>query len=468
MKTTLLSLLLVVMVLHLTAQTEISAFTATGSGYSTSSITDYQCLGINPANLGWRWNSHAINLGFLETGLSVYSEAMTKKQVTDILFRDDATLTYAERQQAAKDFNGKLTWSSLGITWLGFSYQHEKIGGFAVSIRERAQWSTVFNENASNFLFLGFNDPYFDSLAVNLGDTTGYSTNPQWASDIYNGSNLQFIWYREYNFGYGRQIVNKENFTLYGGFAVKYIQAYGSFQYSQEGSDLTAYYSLSPIFNVDNETPTPSQITGDGLKKVGDGFGFDVGLSFLVMKKLRIGLALNDIGSVKWNGNLYQGYNTSVWKINSSGITNFNIFEQGRLIQSNNAPDDPGLWEGLADKRVSLPTNFRAGASYRFNPKIEAGADLYVPVEKDVPGFYGKSVLGIGGKFDPAKWVQLSAGVVTGGKFGTNVPLGITFFPVKNQNATWQLGVATRDVTSFFKKEFATVSIAFGFIRVSF
>lgn len=452
----------------ISAQTELSAFTSTGSGYSTATLTDYQCLGVNPANLGWTWNNHQMNLGFLETGLSVFSEAMTKKQTTSYLMRKDTRLTFEERQQAAAAFNGKLTWSSLGITWAGFSWQDDKIGGFAISIRDRAQWSTIFNDMASNFLFLGFYDPYFDSLAVNLGDTTGYSTDPRWASEIYNGTKLNFIWYREYNFGYGRKIFGNEKFTLFGGFAVKYINGYGSFQYLQDGSDLTAYYSLSPVFGIENETPTPSGITGDGLKKVGDGFAFDLGISMLLFKKLRVGLAVNDIGSINWNGNVYSGNNTSVWKINSSGITNFNIFEQGKLIQSNNAPNDPGLWQGLANKKTELSTNFRGGVAYRFSEKLELGADLYMPLKQEVPGSYEKEVIGAGVKFDPARWFQLSAGVVSGGNYGTNLPVGFTFFPVRNDNTTWQVGLATRDVISFFKEELATVSVAFGLIRVSF
>ena len=63
----------------LSAQTELSSFTSTGSGYATSTINDYQSLGINPANLGWTRNDHSMNIGFFETALSIYSEALTKK-----------------------------------------------------------------------------------------------------------------------------------------------------------------------------------------------------------------------------------------------------------------------------------------------------------------------------------------------------------------------------------------------------
>jgi hypothetical protein len=35
------------------AQTDINSFNAVGGGYSTTYLSDYQCLGINLANPGW-------------------------------------------------------------------------------------------------------------------------------------------------------------------------------------------------------------------------------------------------------------------------------------------------------------------------------------------------------------------------------------------------------------------------------
>ncbi|MFH1298023.1 MAG: hypothetical protein ABIJ04_12270 [Bacteroidota bacterium] len=69
--------------------------------------------------------------------------------------------------------------------------------------------------------------------------------------------------------------MEKEDFTWYGGVALRYISGYGSFQYIQKGDDLMGYTALSPIFEVDYNAPTPSKITKDGLRKVGDiGFHF--------------------------------------------------------------------------------------------------------------------------------------------------------------------------------------------------
>lgn len=452
------------------SQMEISAFTATGGGYSTTFLTDYQCIGINPANLGWTWNDNSMNLGFMETALGIYSEPLTRKQVYGDLFDESNTLDSAAKVLAGNDFTDKLLCAQAGVTWLGFSYQHKKIGGFAFSIRDRMLWSTKLNDQASNFLFQGYNyTAYFDSTAnIGTDSVTGYSTNPQMASAVYRGTKLHGIWYREYNLGYGRKIIDKEDFTWYGGVALRYITAYGAFQYFEDLSNQKAFSAFSPVFNVNYNEPTPSKINKDGLRKVGTGFGFDVGFTFLIKQKVRIGLAVNDIGWITYNGNVYAGNDVNVYQIETAGLDNYNIFAQGQLIVADNAPGDPNMWTGLAKKKVSLPMNFRGGASYLINSKVEVGIDSYIPLNKEIPGRYEKAMMGLGVHYDPAKWIQLSLGVVTGGKVGTNVPMGITFIPVRKEHTTWQIGFATRDVISFFKSKNPTVSYAFGFLRFSF
>ena len=355
---------------------------------------------------------------------------------------------------------------------VGFSYQDEKIGGFAFNIRERMVWNSVLNTNAANFLYLGYNDPYFDSIVSESGyDTVGYSTNPRYASDIYNGTDQQFILFREYNFGYGKKIVDKDNFTFYLGVGIKYIVGYGMTQYYQEdnGKTLIGHSALSPVFNVDYDTPTPSQVNGSGYKKVGSGFGFDIGTTFeFYKKKIRLSLAVTDIGSINWDGNVYEGNNGRVWKINTKGIDNYNIFQQGQLIDSDNLPGDPDEWTGIQDKKLSLATTFRGGLQYDISNKFDVGFDILVPMKTNMPGTYLAPVYGFGGKYKPASWVDISAGVVTGGKFGTNVPLGLTFYPVNKKNNIWAIGFASRDLITLFSNDTPTVSLAFGFLRFSF
>jgi hypothetical protein len=468
MKKIYLLILILVAVSGVQAQTEFAAFNLTGCGYTTAAATDYQCLGINPANLGWTWNDRRVNLSFLESAFSLYSEPLTKKQVTHDLFNSNFEMTPAEQQQAVMSFSDKRIVGDFSVQWVGASYQNEKIGGIAISVREHLTWSTLLNTYGSRFLFLGYHDPYFDSLVVNGKDTVGYSTLPRKASDILSGTTQNFLWTRDYTIGYGRIILNKENVKVYAGVDFTYTTAYAGVQYHDPESDGTMGFSaLSPYFKINYNTPTPSAISGDGLKKVGWGWGLDIGATVQLYNKLKISLAVNNIGQLKFNGNVYQGHDTYLWEMKSGGITNYNIFQQGQLIRSEGQGGDSSLWYGVKEKTFSNPMDMRVGAAWRIVKQVEVGADLLIPMNKDVPGVYEKMLLGFGARYNPAKWVEISAGITSGNKTGTHMPVGITFYPLCG-GAWWQVGLATRDFLTLFKQNNPMVSAAFGFMRFSF
>ena len=69
--------------LTLKAQSEINAFVNGGSVYTTSSATDYQCLGINPANLGIPSyeEDDVFSFGFAEFAFSTFSSSLTRKEM---------------------------------------------------------------------------------------------------------------------------------------------------------------------------------------------------------------------------------------------------------------------------------------------------------------------------------------------------------------------------------------------------
>lgn len=472
MKKSILICVLVAISTLLSAQTEISAFNATGSGYSTSYLTDYQCLGVNPANLGWSRNNHTMNIGFFEIAASVYAEPLTRSQVVNDMFNGSFKLDMEGKEDAAAFFTDKRLMGIGSVMPVGFSYQDEKIGGIGFNVRQRFYWNSVLNDNSSTYLFLGFNDiDYFDSLEYNNDgeQIAGYSTDPGIASLIYKGTQQNMTTYIEYNLGYGRNVLDKSDVKLYVGVNLKYLVGYGMTQYYQDDDGyLVGYSALSPVFNVEFSEPTPSQVDGDGYQKVGSGFGVDIGATVEIKEKLRISAAVNDFGSINWDGNVYSANDGSVWKIETGGLDNYNIFEQGQLIVTDNKPDEPEAWRGLEAQKFELPLHMRAGASYRFNEMIEVGVDGYIPFKDKIPGSYEKGVFGFGARYDPARWVQISIGMVTGGEFGTNVPLGFTFYPIKQDKNTWEIGFSTRDMLSYFKKSNPTVSLAFGFLRFSF
>ena len=224
----LLSLLLLFALHSSYSQLDGGAFNSTGSGFSVVSLNDYQSLGVNPANLGWQKSDHKMHLGFFEFGMSIYSEPLTKSMVYNDLLGSSADFTdQAQRNEAIKRFTDTELLINISNTLFGFSYQDEKIGGFAFAIRQKVSWRSTLNEQASEFLFEGYNSSYFDSIVVQPnGDTIGYATNPEAASRLYNPTDISHLLYNEFVLGYGRKLVDKESFKFYAGIDFKILQGY--------------------------------------------------------------------------------------------------------------------------------------------------------------------------------------------------------------------------------------------------
>ncbi|OQX78661.1 MAG: hypothetical protein B6D61_04950 [Bacteroidetes bacterium 4484_249] len=448
------------------SQTLSGAFTVTGAGYSTAVVTDYQCVGLNPANLGWRRNDHLMNVGFAEADISIYSEPL-KRALVDELFNTGKVFTEEERQQAVTNFTDTKLQMEGNISGIGLSLQNDKIGGFGFAIRERLVWDSNLNEQSADLLFNGYNSSYFDTIVVDpqTGDSIGVVSNPAYVTDLFEGTKLEMLWFREFNLSYGRRIFNTNNFTLYAGVGIKYLQGYSVFNYSYSGGVMRAYSALTPVVGVDYGTDSPSKINNDKYQSVGQGWGLDFGLSAMLFSKLRLAVAVTDFGEIKWDGNVYEGKDALLEDIESSGLDNYNIFDLDDNMAFDNI--DWGDWEGLESKTTKLPMNFRAGAAFLLNKKYEFGGELYLPVN-DVPGSYDKLIVGFGARLMPVKWFRGSIGVVSGGETGTNIPVGISFFPFNNDSFSWELGVAIRDITTYFQQDKPTVSIALGFLRFSF
>jgi hypothetical protein len=82
MKKSLLALSLLASVSSI-AQNEFIAYPATGKGVSSTFVTDYHCLGINPANLGWQSYEKSVTMGSSEFGLSIHSDSLAKQDLRD-------------------------------------------------------------------------------------------------------------------------------------------------------------------------------------------------------------------------------------------------------------------------------------------------------------------------------------------------------------------------------------------------
>lgn len=456
------------------SQGEFSSFSATGRGAATTFVTDYHAIGINASNLGWSptYEGKNMTMGISELSIGVHSEALSSQELRDDFLKvgdDDQSFSMQDKMNAARNFSESGTIMNIDVGLFGFSYQTENIGGFAFAVNERFQFDMVLGNEAADLLFLGYNySDYFDSTAVNNnGDTTGYASNPRNISDLMDGSRITTSWTREYALSYGVKLLDvEESFQFFVGAGAKYVQGFAMVDLDARGDEFSAFSAVTPFADIDYGAaaafnPSAVQQSGSLPTPVGHGFGFDVGLSMLIKEKIRIGAAVNNIGSITWDGNVYKIADEDLTQTNSEGLNGYNISQQAEMFMS-----DSGLFqlEGQESRTVSLPTTFRAGGSIILSEKFEAGFDFIMPLN-DAPGSFVNPLMGVGLDFIPVKWIRISSGFMQGGLWGTNIPLGVTFIA---GDGKWEAGLASRDAIGFFKDNGPTLSAAFGFARFRF
>lgn len=459
------------------SQSEITNFGATGrAGVSTAFATDYQALGINPGNLGLpdKYEDVKMALGFTESTYSVYISSMNKKQIKNSFSGANDSFTFAQKQEAARAFTNAPMALNVDAMWFGFGYQDDKIGGFAFSIRERINYYHTFNQTAAEILFMGAGADYFDQKFDANGNATndpsmaasGFSSEPQNYSTLFNGTTIGLNWRREYNFGYGRMIIDSEDLKVSAGVGFKYIQGIAIAEISAENGVLNAYSAITPLAPIDygsSTTSNPSYVTQTGSipKPVGSGMGFDLGATVVLKEKLTLSASITDIGSMTWDGNVYSLNDEPLEDYNEDGMDSYNFFtEMGDFVADSSLFN----WQGESSIETKLPTQLRLGGKMDITDKLSVGADVVVPMNDGVANTQSAAVL-VGGDFQVVSSIRLSTGVTVGGNYGTIIPIGIVF---GGETGKYEAGVSTRDLISLVSNDAPMMSLGLGFARMRF
>ena len=480
------------------SQSQGIAYPSVGKGVATTFVTDYHTLGVNTSALGWKpeYAGKKFTMGTSEFGFGIYSDSMNvdrlrklykavKNQVTG---NEEEPANWQEQQDYAADYLNKGITMFADYNWGGFAFQHEKFGGIAVSVRESYQWYSRMNEDLTDILFKGKLSNYFDSLTVVFGaDTSVIANNPTIDQDTLDnvilgtiavplnigqlamGSEVRMVWNRFYNFGYGRKILGKDSvFVLYGGVGGRFIQSMAIFNMESTADGFYFYSSISPNFNIDYGAVAdinPSNFMDRGRvlpSSVGNGYGIDLSASIILFNKLKVAAAVNNIGQVTYNRNVYRIMDTLVGDMSLNGLSDYNVTQS-----VNQFLREGGLFrlEGVDKHVIKNAANFRFGASLDLGKFAKLGFDMVAPFNNDNPGSIVNPVYSFGGEIRPVKWMALSVGYFGGGIYRNNIPVGINF---SFKDGTYECGVSSYDALSFFMKESNSVSAAFGFARVRF
>lgn len=479
------------------SQTQGVAYPAVGKGVSTTFVTDYHCLGINSSALGWGtgYKDKKRTMGTSEFGLGIYSDNLnsTKLKSFSTALKNQiqgkpSNLTWQEQKDAAADYALAGVSVFIDYNWGGFSFQGKRFGGIAFNVHESYQYYSKFNQDVTDLIFRGNVSTYFDSLTVVFdGDTSTIANAENISSDTLDhvilgklsvplnlsqltyGSEVNMVWNRSYNFGYGRKIFGKDSlFVIYGGIGGRFIQSMAMFNLESNDDGLYMYSSITPAFNIDYGSVAmgnPSTYTGTSgrlPKVVGDGYGVDLSASVILLSKLKVAMSVNNIGQVTYDRNVYKVQDTLFTSLSVSGLNDYDISQSINQMLSTG-----GILHLVGAEKYVLKnaSNFRFGASFEPFKKLHFGFDLIAPFNKDNPGSIQSAVYAFGGEVKPFKWLALSAGYYAGGVYQQNIPVGINF--ILNDGA-YEFGFSSRDAVAFFTKEGHSISSAFGFARFRF
>ncbi len=495
---------------------ELSNYTATGrGGVATTFATDYQATSINPANLGIKKSFRDPNytLGLFDFNTTIFAEALTRRELLNAAFRASNPRfnfqNFDQKAQAAENMANTNVALNVDALILGASACFKGGHNLAFAVRDRIQFFARINQNTAEIAFLGYNAGYFPELLLSNGQVVpnprnprnagsslsetqqqqvvlgGFLNNPDSAeiySRIMEGSRISSSWYREYNLSYGRQLFDSYNFSLFVGGGAKLIRGFMLIDVAAQNGTLNpSVISISPTFGVDfgegdGSTPQspsfrPPQDASTFRKvlfpsAVGGGFGFDIGLTAIVKQNLYIGAALTNLGTIRWDGNVYEVNDGRLVNFAGAGLDNYNLLAVNQGAFQFAGDQSPLSWQGTDEIRESLPSTARVGVSYEFFRTFHVGIDVVAPLNK-VAGNMEQTLVAIGGDFRPSKIFRISTGINFGGNNGgaVNFPVGVTYI---SQRGFYEAGIATRDLTTYFANigDGSTLSFALGFFRL--
>ncbi len=493
-----------VMVLNnLYGQLALTDFNSAGrGGVATTFATDYQSIGINPANLGYQksFRDPKITIGFLETSTSFSTDALSRNDLLKTMFNSsEVNFSYQDKINAANNFAGKRLSTNVDIMLFGISIKLPKGHGLAFNIRDRIQFFATFNQAFSEFMFLGGGASIFPKLFIaDASSSTGISEvdNPLHPSnagsapltedqflrlergtgstttygELFDGSKISSSWYREYNISYGKQLFESYDFELFAGIGFKYIQGFwlqdleannGRFNIntlaSSEsfGLNFKEAVKFNPISASDLLFPKPS----------GKGYGVDLGVTAIIRDNLHIGLSINNIGSIDWTGNVVEVNDGVVEQFTGYGLNNYNVLSSQEGFGFGGTEKQAFEYGEVASTTIELPSTVRFGASYQFFRTVHVGFDMVFP-RNDVAGNITSPLFAFGGDFRPMRSIRLSTGFNFGGNNGAkiNIPGGITY---QARKGFYEIGVATSDLATWLVDlgTGSTFSVSGGFLR---
>jgi len=429
-------------------------------GAANGVVKDWECIGINPANLGWHSN-FKFSLVVPIIGISAQSGALDYLQLKNAITRPGNKFTPEDKKLYASVFsNSEGLNLNTNLTLFAASVKIPKAGAVAINVSDRTYGHIKLNKNAAEIMFLGVDAPIFK-------DTAAFFKN---ISRIFDGSEVGFMHYREMSlaygvklFGIGKGKADSSKVSFYGGVGIKYLWGLGNYEMTADNNVLTGHSAFGSKYGIQygtikNFSPeeTPGIFSG-----VGHGTAVDLGLG-VGIGKIKITFSVVDLGKLTWDKNVLIARDTllpDTSKFNFSGINSWDLAEQASQMFN-----DSGIIQFKPGNpyETALPSKFRMGIGWQVSKRMVVGSDLVIPVSNN-PMNLKHAYFALGTEIELASNLKFSFGVAGNSTYKFSIPFGVTlarFFKI------CELRLATNDILTYISPGAnPNISLAFSLFR---
>jgi len=403
----------------------------------------YMALGINPANLG-RTSRFKTGGGLLQVGGNFHSNGLNLGQVLNLSFTDQLlsdtvkNLLVGQNSEPSEAFEYD---GNLDINWVSYSWAKPKVGGFAINIQDRIASTATIPNSFFGILLKGTDAPAVDSIS-SLNDL--YS--------LGDGTEAFYSHIRAARLGYGRKVLGIDGIAnFYAGATVQLLWGVGYFNGRIDNAVYQSTAAFSDLYRADygNLNIQDPNVQRQLLSSVGQGFGFDLGVSADIGKKLNVGASIVDIGSLLWDQDVVQAQldvPTLIDSIQEGIISSYNLNTEITDVYDL-AVRVPG-----ESFRTYLNTQARLNASYRVSPRFVVAGDLVMPFRNSNLNVIDQEAATLTGSVNwviVPKMINFSSGFIYNRRVGYRWPAGLTVglgsFVVSLTTADFLTFVTSRD-----------------------
>ena len=369
-------------------------------------------------------------------------------------FGAETTWSLTERRALAQSLADKQTSAQVDLRWVGWS-RHGARGGWAWTIEDR--YSATVNPSVAlaEFALLGPAAGIYDATLLTDGSVVDVDslTDAQFEmadqgisngslpliTSLLDGGSFAVQHVRSYGAGFGFKLIQSRTLALSFGLGARYYRGTGYYEVDVENQ--TAFAAFNRGFGT--ELVAEGATLGSALRPAGFGVALDLAVRAEIAGLWFASLAINDLGSMDWQGESYSLQSTvgdwSGWSNAQGGVLD--------LLNQGLSPTALFLEATPQRRVVALPTRVRLNGGLRLGNRAKVGIELAAPVNDAL--LRQPTEIGVGGVTRLAGF-QIMGGWRWQQDHGIRTPLALVWAP---KGRPGQLGFATGDILGFLAPE---------------